>query len=498
MNDIQLIHKAIRFNKEISTIINLKVKELNSKNQRDFTFNERVFELFDSHIKSKEFLLNLLKNNCAELYKFLNKLKEIKTLTNEDRLALNITKDENLKCIQFCLMIIYNKLYSSIIESKIIDFENLKIGYFPGSSIISEIIQSQSEIMTINLKNNDLYSNGIKEIMNPIYNQKKIFLIGKDLKCICLDGNKLDGKSLKYIRHLIRVSPQLALINLSNNNIKGTSLRHLLHCTRDKESLTILHLNNNLLGENCGENLAGILTNLTKLSELNLSCNCIGDTPIPLILNPLKKNALIEILYLGCNDIGPNSASYIATFLSNNRNLKTLTLNNNPLTAAGIKSISQALSTKLVLEEINLNSTSAGDEGGAELFENMKLNKSLRRVYANNNKFYTNSMIKFGELLKKDNDDPNSEGGLEFLSLSYNDIDDECINYFAQDLINYKWLKEIKFNSNKITEKGGEGILFAVLQNENINQVNLENNYANWNFTNEDLKSYRENINIYL
>ena len=173
-------------------------------------------------------------------------------------------------------------------------------------------------------------------------------------------------------------------------------------------------------------------------------------------------------------------------------------MNNNPLTAAGIKSISQALSTKLVLEEINLNSTSAGDEGGAELFENMKLNKSLRRVYANNNKFYTNSMIKFGELLKKDNDDPNSEGGLEFLSLSYNDIDDECINYFAQDLINYKWLKEIKFNSNKITEKGGEGILFAVLQNENINQVNLENNYANWNFTNEDLKSYRENINIYL
>jgi Ran GTPase-activating protein (RanGAP) involved in mRNA processing and transport len=474
------------------------VKELNTKNERDFIFNERVFELFDTHIKNKEFLLNLLKNNCAELYKFLNKLKEIKTLTNEDRLTLNITKDENLKFIQFCLMIIYNKLHSSIIESKMIDFENSKIGYFPGSSIISEFIQSQNEIMTINLKNNDLYSNGIKEIMNPIYNQKKLFLIGKDLKCLCLDGNKLDGKSLKYIRHLIKICPQLALINLSNNFIKGTSLRHLLHCTRDKESLTILHLNNNLLGENCGENLAGILTNLTKLSELNISCNCIGDTPIPLILNPLKKNAFIEILYLGCNDIGPNSASYIATFLSNNRNLKTLTLNNNPLTAAGIKSISQALSTKLVLEEINLNSTSAGDEGGAELFENMKLNKSLRRVYANNNKFYTNSMIKFGELLKKDNDDPNSEGGLEFLSLSYNDIDDECINYFAQDLINYKWLKEIKFNSNKITEKGGEGILFAVLQNENINQVNLENNYANWNFTNEDLKSYRENINIYL
>ena len=498
LNDSQFIHRAIRFTKELSSVINAKIQELNFQNQREFIFNERIFELLDTNIKNKEFLINLLKNNCAGLYKFLNKLKETKNITNDDKLALNITNDSNLKFIQFCLMIIYNKLSSSIIESKIIDFENLKIGYFPGSSIISEIIQSQSEIMTINLKNNDIYSNGIKEIMNPIYNQKKIFLIGKDLKCLCLDGNKLDGKSLKYIRHLIKVCPQLALINLSNNFIKGTSLRHLLHCTRDKSNMSILHLNNNLLGENCGENLAGILTNLNNLNELNLSCNCIGDAPIPLILNPLKKNATIEILYLGCNDIGPSSASHLAAFLSNNRNLKTLTLNNNPLTAAGIKSISQALSTKLVLEEINLNSTAAGDEGGAELFENMKLNKSLRRVYANNNKFFKNSMFKFGELLKKDNDDQNSEGGLEFLSLSGNDINDECINFFAQDLISYKWLKEIKFNSNKITEKGGEGILFAVLQNENINQVNLENNNANWNFTIEELKSYRDNINVYL
>ena len=498
LNDSQFIHRGIRFTKELSSIINIKVQELNSQNQREFSFNERIFELLDSNIKNKEFLINLLKNNCAGLYKFLNKLKEIPYLTNDDKLTLNITNDSNLKFIQFCLMIIYNKLSSSIIESKIIDFENLKIGYFPGSSIISEIIRSQSEIMTINLKNNDIYSNGIKEIMNPIYNQKNILLIGKDLKCLCLDGNKLDGKSLKYIRHLIKVCPQLALINLSNNFIKGTSLRHLLHCTRDKVNMSILHLNNNLLGENCGQNLAGILTNLNNLNELNLSCNCIGDAPIPLILNPLKKNAAIEILYLGCNDIGPSSASHLAAFLSNNRNLKTLTLNNNPLTAAGIKSISQALSTKLVLEEINLNSTGAGDEGGAELFENMKLNKSLRRVYANNNKFHKNSMFKFGELLKKDNDDQNSEGGLEFLSLSGNEIDDECINFFAQDLISYKWLKEIRFNGNKITEKGGEGILLAVLQNENINQVNLENNFANWNFTVEDLKSYRDNINVYL
>ena len=442
--------------------------------------------------------MNLLKDNCVGLYKFLNKLRSEKSLTNDDKLVLNITNEENLKFIQFCLMIIYNKLTSSILDCQKINFNNLKIGFFPGSSILSEIIQSQSDIMIINLKNNDIYSTGVKEIMNPIFNQKKIFSIGKNLNCLCLDGNKLDGKSMKYIRHLIKVSSQLKLINFSNNFIKGSSLRHLLNCTKNKDNLSILHLNNNLLGENCGENLSGILTNLTQLKELNLSCNCLGDKPIQMILNPLKKNATIEILYLSCNDIGPKSGTYLANFLSNNKNLKILTLNNNPLTASGIKSISQALNTKLVLEEINLNSTSAGDEGGAELFENMKLNKSLRRVYANNNKFYKNSMFNFGELLKKDNDDPNSEGGLEFLSLSYNEIDDECVGFFSQDLTNYKWLREIKLNNNRITEKGGQEILFAVLQNENINEVNLENNNAEWGFSNEDFKHYRDNINIYL
>ena len=51
---------------------------------------------------------------------------------------------------------------------------------------------------------------GIKEIMKLIFN-KKILDLGKDL-----DFNKLDGKALKYLRYLLKVSPQIILINLSN------------------------------------------------------------------------------------------------------------------------------------------------------------------------------------------------------------------------------------------------------------------------------------------
>ena len=385
-----IYHIAIRFTKELCDEINKKIIEFNEHYPNNVNFNCRVFDKLNQKIKSKEILFSLLKNNCDKLYKLINELKEDSSLSNSDKKSLDIEFGLNMKFLQFSLMMLFNKFSSSIIESKIIDMENMKIGYFPGSLILSEIIQSKDSIMTINLKNNELYSNGVKEIMLPIFNKKKILDLGKDLKCLCLDSNKLDGKSLKYIRYLIKVSPQLALINLSSNYIKGSSLRHLIHCTREKEFLEILYLNNNMLGNECGEYLNSILHNLINLRELNLSCNCLGDSTIPHILNILKENNKIETLYLGNNDIGSNSSEYIANFLSNNQSLKTLWLNNNPLGSNGIKLISQALSTKLVLEEINLNSTQAFDEGGKELFENIKMNKYLKRLYFNCNRLEKN------------------------------------------------------------------------------------------------------------
>ena len=498
-NEIQnyLCHIAIRFNKSLSDIINAKVMEFNQRYPDEIGFNPRIFQAISSRVKSKNHLLSLLKNNCDGLYKLINEIKKDKKLSANDKRCLDIECGNNMKFIQFSIMLLYNKYTSSLIESQIIDMENFNIGYYPGSSILSEIIQSKESLTTLNLKNNELFSSGIKEIMLPIFNKKKILDIGKDLKCLCLDSNKLNGKSLKYIRYLIKVSPQLALLSLSNNNLTGTSLRHLINATKDKESMVILYLNSNLLGSNCGDNLNIILTNLVNLRELNLSCNCIGDTSLPLILNALKQNDKIETLLLGYNDITSASSSNIATFLSNNHSLRILWLNNNPLNPEGIKTISQSLSTKLVLEEINLNSTNAGDIGGKELFENMKLNKSLKRLFLNTNDIGKESMEKFGEMMKMDNEDENSEGGIEFISLSMNLIDDEGVKSFVEELMNYRWIKEIKFNSNHIGDEGGELLLYAALQNMSITKINLENNNTTWVVNNENFKSIRSDIQIF-
>ncbi len=494
-----IYHIAIRFTKDLSELIYNKINEFKERYPNKFEFNDKVFEIFCKKIPNKNVLLNLLKNNCDGLYKLLNNIREDKTLNLSNNLKKNFMLNYgiNLNSIPFYLMMLYNKYSSSIIESKIIDIENLKIGYFPGSTILSEIIQSKDSIMTLNLRNNLLYSKGIKEIMNPIFNKKKILDLGKDLKCLCLDWNKLDGKALKYLRYLLKVSPQIALINLSNNYINGESLKHLIHCSANKSFLEIFYINNNLLGENCGESLGKILHNFNNLKELNLSCNCIGDGPVKNVLNTLKENNKIEILFLSNNNITDASSEIIASFLSNNHTLKTFWLNNNNLNSNGINKISQALSTKLVLEEINLNSVNMLDEGGKELFENLKLNKSLRRIYLNSNRLQKNFCLKLNEYLKIMNDNEKCEGGIEILSLSGNNITDECINLFVEELMKYKWIKEIKLNSNFISDEGGELILYAVLQNMSINKVNLENNQTTWEINNENFKSFRDDIQIY-
>ena len=67
-----------------------------------------------------------------------------------------------LNSIPFYLMMLSNKYSNSIIESKIIDIENLKIDFFPDSKVLTEIIQTKDSIMT----------KGIKEIKNPIFKKK--------------------------------------------------------------------------------------------------------------------------------------------------------------------------------------------------------------------------------------------------------------------------------------------------------------------------------------
>lgn len=490
-NNETIYHIAIRFGRAICELMNLKICELEEHYPNDMKFNTKLFTLINNKIKNKNQLFNLFKNNCEQLYSFINEIKDDKSLTLNEKNSLALHNDSTLKFIQFALMLIYNKYTSSSIESKIIDFENSKMGYFPGSSILSEIIRSKESLSTLNLKNNDLFDEGIKEIMLPIYSKKKILDTGKVLKCLCLDSNKLSGKSLKYIRYLIKLSPQLSLMSFSNNNIKGSSLRHLINATKGKDQMTILHLHNNLLGSSCGSHLNAILTNLTKLIELNLSCNCIGDEPIPLILETLKKNARIEILYLSNNDITQQSASSIANFLSNNKFLEILWLNNNPLSSEGLTAISQALSTKLCLSEINLNSTSAGDNGGKELFDNLKMNKSIRRLFINANDLGIESMKKFGELMRKDNENEGSEGGIEFISMNMNKIDDECVKYFVDDLVEYRWLRELKLNSNIIGNEGGEKLLCAVLRNPAFSKLCIENNNLTFSI-NDDFFNYKE------
>ena len=129
-------------------------------------------------MKSKTQYENLLRNNCKELKKLL----------------LDIVKDKNIKLyekekeeveissgfIRFSLMLIWNKL-SSVLENNVINFDSLEIG-INGSEILSEILMNSDYIQSLNLRSNNLFSQGLRTLIKPIFNTKQIIYIARDLK----------------------------------------------------------------------------------------------------------------------------------------------------------------------------------------------------------------------------------------------------------------------------------------------------------------------------
>ena len=65
------------------------------------------------------------------------------------------------------------------------------------------------------------------------------------------------------------------------------------------------------------------------------------------------------------------------------------------------------------------------------------------------------------------------------------------MKYFVEDLVEYRWLRELKLNSNVIGDEGGENLLCAVLKNPAISKLCIENN--NFTFSiNDDSFNYKE------
>ena len=58
-----------------------------------------------------------------------------------------------------------------------INFQNQHIGCFPACDFIGEIFQNLDSLSILNLRNNGIYSEGLKKIIDPIFKEEDHILI---------------------------------------------------------------------------------------------------------------------------------------------------------------------------------------------------------------------------------------------------------------------------------------------------------------------------------
>jgi hypothetical protein len=252
---------ALRFNKNICNLIKSKILDIKSTpglstesiSNSDF-FSTRLFKLLDISIKDKKTFLSYLRDNCKLLHHKLNEIKQTKDLSNEEKSMLNLYTIEG-ECnyfIKFSLTLIWSKVSSTNLENNLLELESLNFGIEPATDILSSVLKSLDNLISLNLKGNNILSQGLKNLIKPIYNTKQILYVGGELRIINLEGNKLSSKSMKYLRHLLKVCPQLNNLNLNHNYITSEGLKHLISAMKGKENLLNLSLAYNMLGSASG------------------------------------------------------------------------------------------------------------------------------------------------------------------------------------------------------------------------------------------------------
>lgn len=485
----------------------LKVKdEFESKNITESgnfeIFNDKIFKLLTDKIKTKKHLCLLLKDNCNSLIEFLNDIKFNNNTNNKSIKKVNFTNHLTIDdpVLLYCMNLLWNKINFEELDKDTIDLNSLNIS-LNGSLIIREILKYKRKLSILNLTNCSLYSEGIKNIINPIFNTKRIEFLGRNLHHIDLTGNKINDKGCKYLKHLIKNCPELSNLSLKNNYISAKGLNYLLNSLKNKNKIKSLDLSCNMLSSDSGIYLEHILMHLTNLHYLNLECNTLGNEALENIIKSLKKTKKNKLEKINFAQNNITNLSKIFYLISLCNNINCLILNGNPLifnnnfNGKDNKALKRQLSNS-PLVELKMNSFNLSNNTNIDnkvdfdsFFSCLNCLENLQMLSLSNNNINDESCETISKYLL------NKKNVLHYLNLSNNNITDKGIITISLPLQLLPNLKEINLSSNQISEEGGELIVKSVLSNQAIEKCSIENNNLNW-LPGIEFKKYRKNIII--
>lgn len=552
---------GLRITKEIYRNILENIEQL-KKNSTYLIYNELsidwdLYNFISRDVENEKSFKNLLSNNAIIFYnKIFNYFTNLNTLKSNNKSSKSVStkynsnKDISNQIIDYSnnyqyklfILLIYNKI--SIKNNLEFNFDSISLG-IKGINLLSEVFKYASDITCINLSSNLIFSQGLKEIIYPIYHSKQLLSISNFLEIIILDNNKLSSKSLKYLRYLLKASFNLKHLSLKNNCINYLGLKYILNCfdfsdfnlcdksksnntsnssTLSNSKLCYLNLSNNLLDKKASKYIYELIIKMPYLSDLYVDCNSLeykgfkslliskleaynnykcSITNYSNISTNLSRNN-IDLKEICNEDLISTFEEYILKFYSikciNFDIKKVLNLSNNFI-GNNLINFNKSLfnNTNVYFSELNLSNIKLNNSGLINILDNKLvsiLNLNLSRNYIDcEGTLVISNYVKFSNSLKTINLGYNLIGDKGSFNIAESLIFNNNTERSCDSNVNFttQKLEEIKLNSNLITSIGGEAILKSFCQCYFLNKINLEDNNIYWRESGYDIKMIKKN-----
>ena len=233
-----------------------------------------------------------------------------------------------------------------------------------GATILAGNILNLVHIASLDVSFNSIRDDGVKAIAYALSATKTI-------RKLHLSGNLITSEGFKSVGQLLlNKSSILETLYLSCNGGHIHGAINIANCINREITLKCLCLNGNKINsEGCG-----VISKALLLSEsivhLNLSNNNIGDSGLLLLSKSLTSYQLLEVLELSFNGITENGMSIFANSLKCHHTLRRLALDNNKLGSGGATSLA-AIFPSLMLQILDIGFNEIGPDGLDELIKSL-------------------------------------------------------------------------------------------------------------------------------
>ena len=453
--------------------------------------------LSNPFVNSNKCQLNTLILTNNKFGEKISNMKKISQIIENNVETLEIINLSNNNLNDSSIKIFFNCIKDSIVIKHL----NLSFNKFSSEGIFfsGKFFKKNNSLKTLKLNNNLLGSKGILFLSN-FFDEN----IDINIEEIDLSFNAIQKDGAKFLCKMLVNFNKLKNLNIGGNLIEDEGIENIFNFYQNfyyeneeedlnenkeirnededenenennennkKNNKTILnlekiYLHNNNLTEKSIENLCEIIKNI---SYVNLKTNFLGNEIKKLFEKP---DLNIRVLNLGNNNISFEGIYNISMFYNNNNNcsIEEIYFDDNKLNKESCVYFKEILENKNCnLKVLSLNNCNI-KKNLFQIFQGLNKNKSLEKLFLDNNNLFDVDIKKLNENFKKNKN-------LKEITLNKNNLTSQSVINLKLFFSKFKMIEKVDLNDNNLKEidaKIIEDEIRKIKENRNENEEENE------------------------